>query len=249
LDGAPYITNVQVNWAEVEEPKLYPFLLPAVKHMGKLVFHKSVTYLIGENGSGKSTLLEGIATAYGFNPEGGSRNFNFETRSSHSSLGEFLRLGKSLTRPQDTFFLRAESFYNVASEIDRLGPDLLSSYGGKSLHDQSHGESFLSLFLHRLHGGGLYIFDEPEGALSPLRQMSVLARIHELVKQDSQFIIATHSPIILAYPNSMILEVTSKGLTPKSYVETDTYRVMHDFIVRPERAVETLLNAIQADGD
>ncbi len=247
MDGAPYIANVQVDWAYVPDRKAYPFGLPAVRHLGKLALHKNVTYFVGENGSGKSTLLEGIATAWGFNAEGGSTNFNFETRRSHSELGEHLRLGKSATRPQDTFFLRAESFYNVATEIERLGPWLLNSYGGKSLHDQSHGESFLSLFLHRLHGGGLYIFDEPEAALSPLRQMSVLARMHELVKQDCQFIIATHSPIILSYPDALILQVSETGLKPTAYEDTDTYQVMHDFIRRPEKAVKTLLDLASQD--
>lgn len=241
MNGSPYISSIQVDWSRVPEEEAFPFCLPAVKGLGKLVPHDHVTYLVGENGSGKSTLLEGIATACGLNPEGGSQNFNFSTRPSHSDLGEYLKIGKSPTRPKDLFFLRAESFYNVATEIERLGPQVMAFYGDASLHDQSHGESFLSLFLNRLHGHGLYLFDEPEAALSPLRQMSVLARIHELAKQGSQFIIATHSPIILAYPGALILEVSGKGVKPTSYEETETFRVMHDFLMRPERAVRALL--------
>ena len=249
--GAPYINSIQVDWTRVIDPNAYPFGLAAVKGLGKLVPHKHVTYLVGENGSRKSTLLEGIATAWGLNPEGGSRNFNFKTRTSHSTLGDFLRIAKSAIRPADAFFLRAECFYNVATEIERLdeeggGAPIISYYGGKSLHDQSHGESFLALFLNRLHGHGLYLFDEPEAALSPLRQMAVLARIHELVQQECQFIIATHSPIILAYPGALILEITEDGVKPAVYEETETYRIMHDFLARPERSVRALLGKTES---
>jgi len=252
VDGPPFITNVQVDWTRVPDRKAYPFSLAAVKGLGKFVPHKRVTYFVGENGSGKSTLLEGIATAWGLNPEGGTRNFNFATRTSHSELGDFLKVGKSAIRPADAYFLRAESFYNVATEIERLdreggGRPIIDSYGGRCLHDQTHGESFLALFLHRLHGRGLYIFDEPEAALSPLRQMAVLARIHELAQEECQFIIATHSPIMLAYPDALILEITADGVKPTTYTETETYRVMHDFIVRPERAVRSLLGAIEPE--
>ena len=160
----------------------YPFSLPAVRELFELSFHPAVTFLVGENGSGKSTLLEAIAVSAGFNPEGGSRNFAFSTRASHSDPARYLRLSRGYKRPKDGYFLRAESFYNVASEIDRLDeepgfrPPIKSSYGGKSLHAQSHGESFMALLTERLRGAGLYILDEPEAALSPSRQMAALAR-------------------------------------------------------------------------
>src|SRR5262249_7885547 len=155
----------------------------------------------GENGAGKSTLLEAIAIGMGLNPEGGSRNFKFATRESHSNLSKFLRLSRSVRRVRDSYFLRAESYFNVATEIEALdrepdsGARIIEAYGGKSLHEQSHGESFFSLFMNRLRGNGLYFFDEPEAALSPNRQLSFLSRLHDLVRQGSQFLIATHSPI------------------------------------------------------
>ena len=158
--------------------------IPALRSLDRLRFSQPVTFFVGENGSGKSTLLEAIAANYGLNPEGGSANFHFSTQSTHSALYRAIRLGKSPSRPQDAFFLRAESFYNVASEVDRLEaeqPGMLDSYGGISLHGQSHGESFLSLVLHRFRGRGLYLLDEPEAALSPLRQLSLLRAMRDLV--------------------------------------------------------------------
>jgi predicted ATPase len=135
---------------------------------------------------------------------------------------------KGVKFPKDSYFLRAESFYNVASNIDEIGANL--SYGGKSLHEQSHGESFLSLFVHRLFGEGIYIFDEPESALSPQRQLSFLLRMHELVQQESQFIIATHSPIILSYPNAKIIQISKNGFEEVAYEETDCFKLYKDFL-------------------
>lgn len=161
----------------------YPFSLPVAQHLTTLEFHPQVTYLIGDNGAGKSTLLEAIAVASGLNPEGGSRNFNFSTRSSHSRLHQCLRLVKGIRRPRDAYFLRAESFYNISTEIEHLdedplgGPPIITYYGGRSLHEQSHGESFFSLFEKRFRGDGLYLLDEPEAALSPRRQLALLARM------------------------------------------------------------------------
>ena len=192
----------------------FPYNLPAVHGLTTLAFHPKVTFLVGENGSGKSTLLEAIAVACGLNPEGGSQNFNFATRASHSSLGECVRLTRALATPVDSYFLRAESFYNVASELERLDkdelgaffgpPKLTPAYGGKSLHEQSHGESFFALFRNRFRDHGLYLMDEPEAALSPKRQLEFLGLLHDYVKRGGQFVIATHSPIIMAYPQSRI---------------------------------------------
>ncbi len=175
----------------------YPFSLPAVRHLDVLDLHPRVTFLIGENGCGKSTLLEAIAVAWGFNPEGGSKNFRFGTRPSHSELHKFIRLAKGIKRPRSGFFFRAESFFNVATEIEKLdsepslGPPIIDSYGGQSLHEQSHGESFLALMMNRFGREGLYLLDEPEAALSPQRQLAVISRIHDLVNDNSQFLIAT----------------------------------------------------------
>jgi predicted ATPase len=212
-----------------------------------LELHPKVTFLVGENGSGKSTLLEAIAVSLGFNPEGGTKNFRFGTRRSHSELHEFIRVGKGFRRPKDGFFLRAESFFNVATEIENLdaepsfGPPVINSYGGRSLHEQSHGESFLALMMNRFSGDGIYILDEPEAALSPQRQLSVLSRIHDLVNTNSQFIIATHSPLLMAYPESWIYSCSASGLSRVSYYDTEHYQVTRDFLANPERMLNVLL--------
>lgn len=224
----------------------YPFNLPVVRDLDELVFHPKVTFLVGENGSGKSTLIEALAVAWGFNAEGGSKNFNFKTRASHSALHGFVRPVRSIKRARDGFFLRAESHFNVASQIEALdsgtGPSLLESYGGVSLHEQSHGESFFALLDHRFRGEGLYILDEPEAALSPNRQLSFLVRMHELIGQKSQFIIATHSPIILGYPDAWIYQTTSKGLERIDYEDTDHYQVTRNFLNRRDVFLEALLS-------
>lgn len=226
----------------------YPFELPAIRAIETIDFHPKVTFLVGENGAGKSTLLEAVAIAWGFNAEGGSKNFRFSTRNSSSSLSKFLKLSKSHRRPRDGFFLRAESFYNVASEIDRLdedpegGPPIVDSYGGVSLHNQSHGESFFSLMMNRFRGRGLYILDEPEAALSPTRQLAMLARIDQLSREGAQFIIATHSPILLAYQNSKLLSLDETGICEVAYEETEHYVVMKNFMGNPQAALERLLS-------
>ena len=211
----------------------------------ELAFDCPVTFLVGENGTGKSTLLEAIAVACGFNPEGGTRNFNFSTRATHSVLGEYLTPVRK-GYPRDGFFLRAESFYNVASNIDDMdeGPSfggrVIDSYGGVSLHKQSHGESFLSLVQNRFGGHGLYLLDEPEAALSPARLLTLLGQIHALVDEDSQFIIATHSPILMAYPEARIYQLSEDGITPTAYRETEHYCLTRRFLEDPERMLRYL---------
>lgn len=227
----------------------YPFNLTAVRTLDTLDLHPKLTFFVGENGSGKSTLLEAIAVSLGFNPEGGSKNFRFGTRESHSRLNEFLRIAKGFKRPRTGFFLRAESFFNVATEIERLdnepapAPPIVHSYGGKSLHEQSHGESFLALLMHRFGGKGLYLLDEPEAALSPQRQLAALSRIHDLVLDESQFIIATHSPILMAYPDAWIYLCTPEGIRRVDYEETEHYKVTRDFLVDPQRMLRVLLGS------
>ncbi|QGZ43062.1 putative ATPase [Pseudoduganella flava] len=218
----------------------YPFSLPAVRHLDVLTFHPAVTFIVGENGSGKSTLLEAIAVALGYNAEGGSRNLNFHTRASHSPLHEYLTISRGYRRPRDGYFLRAESFYNVASELEHIGDDF-KFYGGRTPHEQSHGESFMALLKHRFGGNGLYVLDEPEAALSPQRQLAALKRIHELVQAGSQFIIATHSPILMAYPDARIYACLPDGLRRTDYEDTEHYQVMHDFLRDPQRMLDTLL--------
>lgn len=243
-----YIRSIQIKRDEIPSLKKYPFNLPSLKALDELSFHPKVTFLIGENGMGKSTLLEAIAVALGFNPEGGSFNFNFSTFDSHSSLSDYLKLIKGIEKPKDGFFLRAESFYNVASNIEELdqaggGRPIIDSFGGLSLHEQSHGEAFFATFLHRFGGNGLYLLDEPEAALSPLRQMSMLTRIHDLVNENSQFIIATHSPIIMAYPDAKIFEFSEEGIRECKLEETNHYRIMKQFFDDKNRLLHHLLNS------
>ncbi len=218
----------------------YAGKLPAVRAINRLKLHPKVTFFIGENGTGKSTLLEAIAVAEGFNPEGGTRNFNFATRASHADLYKWIRLGRGIRgkRRNDGFFMRAESFYNVATEIERLG--LFDIYG-VSYHAQSHGEAFSSLITNRLRGEGLYLFDEPEAALSPQRQLVFLAAMHGLIERAAQFIIATHSPIIMAYPDATIYEFSAEGVREVAYRETEHFRVTHAFLTRTEKMLEELL--------
>ena len=242
-----YIAEVKLKRDEVPSFDAYPFALPAIRNLESLELHPAVTFIIGENGSGKSTLLEAIAVAWGFNPEGGSRNFRFGTRASHSQLGDYIRLAKGLRRPRDGFFLRAESFFNVATEIERLdaepglGAPIGPAYGERALHEQSHGESFLALLMNRFHGQGLYILDEPEAALSPQRQLAVLSRLNDLVAEDSQFIIATHSPILMAYPNAYIYACGGDGMARIDYYQTEHYLVTRDFLADPKRMLDILM--------
>ena len=241
-----YIRSIKLLKENIPSFSEYPFSLEVVQNLNSLELHPKVTYIVGENGTGKSTILEAIAIAYGFNPEGGTKNFNFSTTETHSNLYKFLRLVKGITKPEDGFFLRAESFYNLATNIDNLdqetlGSKIIDSYGGLSLHEQSHGESFFSLFLNRFSGKGLYILDEPEAALSPSRQMSMLSRLHELVLKNSQFIIATHSPIIMAYPDSIIYEI-KEGINKVKYEDTEHYIVMKSFMNNTNKMLDILMD-------
>lgn len=230
------------------DPSSYLVDIPAVKHLesSSIRLDRPVTIFIGENGTGKSTLLEAIAVAYGFNPEGGTKNFDFSTNETHSELYRHLTLSRR-AYAKDGFFLRAESLYNVATSIDQMdsepsfGPPIIESYGGVSLHRQSHGESFLAIVQNRFGGNGLYILDEPEAALSPMRILTLIAEIDRLVKADSQFIIATHSPMLMAFPNARVLELSSDGIYPVNYRDTEHYQTMRDFLNNPERILHYLL--------
>ena len=231
-----YITGIRLR----DMPQGYLANLPAVKHLYRskeLEFKNPVTFFVGENGSGKSTLLEAIAVAAGFNAEGGSRDFVFSTRRTHSDLCDLITPIRTIP-PKDGFFLRAESFYNTASYLDENST--MKRYGGVSFHEQSHGESFLSLVTNRFEGNGLYIMDEPEAALSPQRLLTLLVMMDELVKKRSQFIIATHSPIIMAFPGADIIQFSEKGMERVSYRETESYRITKQFMDDPERMIKYL---------
>lgn len=228
----------------------YPFTLPVVAWLagaGDLRLAPGVTFLVGENGSGKSTLIEAVAVAAGFNPEGGSQNFRFATRATESSLGDHLVLRWGTGRPRTGFFLRAESYYNVASEIERLdsdpgSPPLLPAYGGVSPHERSHGESFLDLITYRFGPSGLYLLDEPEAALSVRGCLAVLARFAELAEQGCQIVVATHSPILLALPGAMIYEIAETGeITRVEYDQALPVRLTREFLGAPQRFLRYLL--------
>jgi len=220
-----FLIEIILKRDDIDDATQYPFCLDALNNFDRLRLHPKVTFFVGENGSGKSTLLEAIAVANGFNPEGGSKNFGFSTRESHSSR-----------------------FFNVATEIESLdnefsfGPPVIESYGGKSLHEQSHGESFFALLMNRFSGDSLFVLDEPEAALSPSRQLTFLSRMHELIGLNSQFVIATHSPIIMAYPDAKIMLLGADGLQDTAYEDTEHFQVTKSFINNRETMLRELLN-------
>jgi predicted ATPase len=238
----PMLDTIKINFVAETDFKKYPFSLDIIKNLKTIEFPTHVTFLVGENGTGKSTILEAIAENVGFGVEGGSKNINFKTSTEATRIGS-----QSLTdyftlswrnKPKDGYFFRAESFFNVANYIDLLakqtGADIYNSYGGKSLHEQSHGESFLSFFNSRLTTGGFFILDEPEAALSPQRQLCLMRIIHDMCKESNpQFIIATHSPILLAYPNATIYSCDDSILTKIKYTDTQHYQVTKDFLNNP----------------
>lgn len=241
--GGGFVSAVRLRRDEVPDFSGYPFAIPAIRMLDRLELHPAVTFFIGENGSGKSTLLEALAVKLKFNEQGGSRNFASEEGSA-PILSNFLTMERH-GHFTDGWFLRAESFYNVATRIEEIG--VLGSYGGKSLHAQSHGESFLALLTNRLQGNGVYLFDEPEAALSPQRQLSVLTLLHRLVHHRSQLVIATHSPILLSYPHARIYEFGEHGIRETHYEETEHFRITRDFLNRHERMLEILLHEEEAD--
>ena len=242
------IKAVELEPASAAEMDTYPLNIPALRGLRSLPLDPGVTLLVGENGSGKSTLVEAIAVAAGLNAEGGSANFNFATHPHTPELARHLRLVRGSRRPRGAFFLRAESFFNVVSEIERLdsepgpGAMVIDGYGGSSLHQRSHGEAFLTLALHRFHGGGLYILDEPEAALSPQGCITLLLRIHQLVTERAQFIIATHSPILMAFPGATIHLLTEAGARQARYQDLDHVSLTRDFLANPDSFLRHLLD-------
>lgn len=246
-----FIQSIQIDWNKIESDS-YLRDIPALQFEGALDFDSNITFFVGENGTGKSTLLEAIAVAYGFSAEGGTRNYHFSTYDSHSELCDALRISRGFIKPKSSFFLRAESFYNVASQAEEYRRSGLGEasepeeiyyrrYGGKSLHHQSHGESFLALAQGNFVSGGLYLLDEPEAALSPQRQLTLLIEIAKLAKRDAQFIIASHSPILLGIPDAKILTFDGGQVHTCDYAETESYQVMEMFINNREYLLKRLL--------
>ena len=225
-----FVRSVVLKRDEVDDFDAYPFSIPAIRRLDELPMDPHVTLFAGENGSGKSTLVEAIAVAAGFNAEGGSRNMTVSTRASHSVLHRHLRLVRGTRRPRNGYFLRAESFFNVATHIEEIGGPAVASHGGRSLHAQSHGESFISLVKNRFGPNGLYVLDEPEAALSMRGNLALMRRMHDLVAEGSQFIVSTHSPILLGYPGAKIYVLSDDGIAETPYEDTEVFELTRSFL-------------------
>lgn len=235
--NSQFIQGLSIDWTKIDK---YSYLrtIEALKELERLEFNKPITFFVGENGSGKSTLLEAIAVAYGFNPEGGTKNYHFSTYDSHSDLYEAMRISKGYRKADWGYFLRAESFYNVATKEEDYAD---KGHPSEKFHEKSHGEGFLYIAQSQLKPNSLYLFDEPEAALSPQRQLTLLMNIYECAKKGSQFIIATHSSILLGLPGAEILTFDSGFIHPCEYEETESYQVTEMFINNRKQLLERLL--------
>ncbi len=252
LSSGPILDKIRI---QIPNKKGYPFSLKIVKNLQDLVFKSQVTFLVGENGTGKSTVLEAIATKAGFGKEGGSKNISFSTTHKKMVDGDVTSLSECMTfswrkKVRDGYFFRAESFFNLANEIDSMvdipfvsKESVYASYGGSSLHNKSHGESFMTLFKNRIGSGGFYLFDEPEAALSPQKQLALLLLLKELCKnKETQFIIATHSPILLAYPGAEIWSFDGGNIQTVEYKDTEHYKITKGFLDNPEQFLNKLFS-------
>jgi predicted ATPase len=236
----PLVRSIRLRRDEIPDPAAWPWSLPAVRALHDLALDPGVTFLAGENGGGKSTLVEGIAVAAGFNPEGGTTNLGFETRvDSVSPLGELLTLVRGARRPKTGFFLRAETMFNLATAIEDVQVE--HAYGGTSLHEVSHGEGFLAIAMHRFGPDGLYVLDEPEAGLSPRSILALLARMGDLVADGSQFVVATHSPLLLAFPGARIYELSEDGIAETTFEDAEVVQLSRSFLEAPERFLRHLL--------
>ena len=239
-----FVTGVRLDRDKINNFNEYPFNIDVIKNLDEIEFNSRVTFLVGENGIGKSTFIEALAVSLGLNPEGGTQNFLYKTKDTHSSLSNYINVYK-YNKPETKFFLRAESFYNFSTELQRLVEEdhykALYEYYGGNLHQVSHGESFIQLVQNRFTDKGLYILDEPEAALSPQRQMSLLCLIDDLVKHGSQFIIATHSPILISYRDGEILDLNN-NFKKIEYKDTEVYKLYKMYLDNPERMQKELFD-------
>jgi predicted ATPase len=257
LGVKPFLKSITIDRPD-EQHDQFPFTIPALRELDILEFHPDLTFIVGENGSGKSTLIEAVATVMGLGAEGGAGNHSMKDEYGSTSLAEYLRPQRNIQKPKDKYFLRAESFYNIGNYLEKLAEDpdanavpdrdrtnrerAFARYGGKSLHLSSHGESFLTVITQTFTGNGLYIMDEPEAALSPSRQLAALIRINDLVSQNSQFIIATDSPILLSYPRSLIYLLNDRGCNEVLYEDTEHYQITRDFLNNYPTRLENLFS-------
>jgi len=241
--AAPFVLSLQIRPRGGSEQPDYTDEIPSLRELGRVKLHPRVTFLIGENGSGKSTLVEAMAVASKLNPEGGGKLLRFTTRKTHSDLHRRLTLEQSKAAPMNAFFLRAESVFNLATAIEEGGPiGAREDVYDRPLHEQSHGESFLDIAVNRLGPRGLYFFDEPEAALSVGGQLALMRRIHELVTEHSQFVIATHSPILLGYPDATIVELGDDGARTIAFDEAPQVELTRSFLEDPKRFLRHLLD-------
>jgi len=237
------LRHIELLRDKVPDWAAYPFSIPAVKGLERLEFHPAVTFFVGENGSGKSTLIEAVSIKAGFNPEGGTKNFSGSTRPTESELHNYLRLARGARREKWGFFLRAETMFNVFTEGEQ------KDYSWATLHEKSHGEAFLWVALNKFSDGGLYILDEPESALSPQRQLAFLCRMRQLVRAGSQFIISTHSPILMAYPEARIYMLNEEGIQDVRYEDTEHYAITKAFLQNPGRMIREMFRDIDNESD
>lgn len=234
------IQGVSIDWDKIDGGS-YLREIEALNGLDYLSFNKKITIFVGENGSGKSTMLEAIAVNYGFNPEGGTKNYSFSTYDSHSELCDAIKLSRGIRKPKWGYFLRAESFYNVATAEEMYAKEDPRGRH-EHFHERSHGESFLQLVQSNFQGNGLYLLDEPEAALSPQRQLTLLLEIVNCAKEDSQFIMVTHSPILLGIPGAEILSFDDGQIHPIDYEDTDSYQITKMFIENKEQLLKRLLS-------
>ncbi len=232
------LISLRMEWARVEDPDAYPYNLPAIARLQELDLDAPIVLFVGPNGSGKSTLIEAIAAHLGCNPEGGSPNFTFDTAQTLSPLHKVTRLVRRIPPKTDRYFYRADAFHILATEIRRL--ELAGRYGG-DLHEMSHGQAVMRLLNERFGARGLYLLDEPEAALAPETQLEVIARIVQLVQQGARFVLATHSPLLMALPNALIYELTEEGAARRSYQELGHVRLYRRFLGDPDSVVSRLL--------
>ncbi len=239
-DIKPYLKSIRIEQPQGADLKQFPFTIAAIKDIDQLDFHPDVTFFVGENGSGKSTILEAIATKIEISGLGGGKEIQFVSRYGNSKLQEYMRCQHNVTRPTDKYFLRAESMYEMGNKLKSMGANF-GRFGGQSLHSMSHGESFLSLLTKGMGENGLYLLDEPEAALSASRLLAALVRIEDLVNANCQFIIATHSPILLSYPRSKIYLFDEEGCRQVSFEETEHFKVTKDFLNNYPKRIQQLL--------
>jgi len=239
----PLVRSVVLKREDIDDASAYPFSIPAIRALDELALDPAVTFFVGENGSGKSTLVEAIAIAAGFNAEGGSRHVRLDTRASQSTLHRHVRLVRGTRKIRNGYFLRAESFFNVATYLERLeDPGALAPYGGKSLHEQSHGESFIALLKHRFGPNGFYVLDEPEAALSLRGVLALMRRMHDLAAQGAQFVVSTHSPVLLGFPDATIYLLSDDGISRTSFDASDVVTLTRSFLENREQFLRHLFD-------